>query len=115
MTLPAVARSLRASVVIPTFNRGLRQPDWLDRITGSVCLQPPTAAGGRTLNALPDNPCAATAQLILDMGERDQRKRNYGPLFYPTNNLAFGWGFLGQKRTGFRSRRETNLPKRREP
>jgi len=69
-------------------------PGWLRRLTERVCLDPPVAAGGLTLNGLPGNICAETAQIILDIAELDQRQRKYGPLFYPTNNIAFPTGPL---------------------
>ena len=91
---PAHARNrglehARAPIVAFIDDDCLPQSGWLDRIAGSVALDPPTAAGGITLNGLPENVWSAAAQLILDMGERDQRERNYDPVFYPTNNIAF--------------------------
>jgi GT2 family glycosyltransferase len=64
-------------------------PGWLERLTEAVSLDPPVAAGGTTLNGLPGDLYAETAQLILDVGERDQRQRRYEPVFYPSNNIAF--------------------------
>lgn len=65
------------------------EPEWLERLAAAVRLDPPVAAGGRTRNGLPSNPYAVTAQLVLDLAEKDQERRHYGPLFFPSNNLAF--------------------------
>ena len=67
----------------------LPEPEWVEQLTAAVSLDPPMAAGGKTKNGLPSNPYAAAAQLVLDLMERDQQRRNYGPLFFPSNNLAF--------------------------
>jgi cellulose synthase/poly-beta-1,6-N-acetylglucosamine synthase-like glycosyltransferase len=64
-------------------------PGWLGRIVAAASTDPPVAAGGRTRNGIPSNPYASAYQLVLDMAELDQRRRNYGPLFFPSNNLAF--------------------------
>lgn len=64
-------------------------PGWLGRIADAVSTDPPVAAGGRTRNGIPSNPYAAAYQLVLDLAELDQRRRHYGPLFFPSNNLAF--------------------------
>jgi len=91
---PAHARNqglerVRAPVVAFTDDDCLPRPGWLENLTRRVSADPPTAAGGLTLNGLPHNPWAVTAQLILDMGERDSLQRNYGPVFYASNNIAF--------------------------
>ncbi len=91
---PAHARNTglkasRAPVVAFIDDDCIPRPGWLKRLTERVCLDPPVAAGGLTLNGLPGNICAETAQLILDIGELDQRQREFGPLFYPSNNIAF--------------------------
>jgi GT2 family glycosyltransferase len=50
--------------------------------------QPQAAAGGHTVNALPDNPYATASQLLVgylyDMPDADHP----GPRFFTTNNLA---------------------------
>lgn len=91
---PARARNIglrraRGDVVVFTDDDCLPRPGWLERIAGRVRCDPPVAAGGETLNGLPGNPYATAAQLILDMAERDQNQRDYGPAFFPTNNIAF--------------------------
>jgi len=91
---PACARNIglrnaAGEVVAFTDDDCLPLPNWLERLAAAVRLDPPEAAGGRTLNGLPGNTFATAAQLILDMGERDQRRRSYGPAFYPSNNIAF--------------------------
>jgi glycosyltransferase involved in cell wall biosynthesis len=91
---PALARNrglevARGAVVVFIDDDCLPEPEWLERLTTAVLLDPPVAAGGRTLNGLPSNPYAVAAQLVLDLVEKDQERLRYGPLFFPSNNLAF--------------------------
>jgi GT2 family glycosyltransferase len=91
---PAQARNrgletVRGAIVAFIDDDCLPEPEWLDRLAAAVSLDPPVAAGGKTKNGLPSNPYAAATQFVLDLAERDQQKRNYGPLFFPSNNLAF--------------------------
>ena len=82
-------RLVNSPIVVFLDDDCLPHTDWLENLISSVSLDPAVAAGGKTLNGLPENVFATAAQLILDVGERDQRERNYGPLFFSSNNLAF--------------------------
>ena len=91
---PARARNTgleraRGDIVVFTDDDCLPHSEWVERMAKRISHDPPVAAGGKTFNGLPDNPYAVAAQLILDMGERDQNQRHYGPVFFPANNLAF--------------------------
>ena len=91
---PAHARNqglerVKSPVIVFLDDDCLPQVGWLERIAARVALDPPLAVGGKTINGLPDNVYATAAQLVLDLMERDWRQRNYDPLFYPSNNMAF--------------------------
>lgn len=91
---PAAARNrgleqVRAPVVLFTDDDCLPQAGWAAQLAAAVSQNPPTAVGGRTLNADPENIYAQASQLVLDLCERDQALKCYAPVFFPTNNIAF--------------------------
>jgi glycosyltransferase involved in cell wall biosynthesis len=62
--------------------------DWLRRLADRFAASKEEAFGGRTVNALPDNVYSAAAQLVIDVG---YRQNNSGPpdrRWFTTNNLA---------------------------
>jgi GT2 family glycosyltransferase len=64
------------------------RPDWLRRLVERFRAAPDEATGGRTVNALPQNPFSRAAQLVIDVG---YRQNNEGPAtrrWFTTNNLA---------------------------
>ncbi len=82
-----VARA-RGEVLVFTDDDCRPRPDWLRRLAARHSARPDEAVGGRTVNALPDNPYSAVAQLVIDVG---YRQSNSGPdtaRFFATNNLA---------------------------
>jgi glycosyltransferase involved in cell wall biosynthesis len=64
------------------------RPDWLRQLAGRFAASPQEAFGGQTINALPRNVYSAAAQLVIDVG---YRQNNSGPpdrRWFTTNNLA---------------------------
>jgi glycosyltransferase involved in cell wall biosynthesis len=64
--------------------------DWLRRIAQRWVAGPEEGVGGRTVNALPHNLCSAAAQLVIDVGYR-QNNDDHGDAsrrWFTTNNLA---------------------------
>ena len=62
--------------------------DWLGRLADRFRAAPEEATGGRTVNALGRNPFSRAAQLVIDVG---YRQNNEGPAdrrWFTTNNLA---------------------------
>ncbi|MGH8033791.1 MAG: glycosyltransferase, partial [Lysobacterales bacterium] len=80
---------VQAPIVVFTDDDCLPQAGWLEAIAAQVSLDPPRAAGGKTISHPADNVYATAAQLVLDLMERDQRQKNYEPVFFPSNNIAF--------------------------
>jgi glycosyltransferase involved in cell wall biosynthesis len=64
-------------------------PGWLATLAAAVSVADARAAGGTTRNGLPDNPYAATAQLVLDLVARHERETRGEETFFPSNNVAF--------------------------
>lgn len=91
---PAHARNqalqrVNSPIVVFLDDDCLPHANWLENMISAISLNPAIAVGGKTVNGLPRNIYATAAQLILDIAERDQQERGYGPLFFPSNNLAF--------------------------
>jgi glycosyltransferase involved in cell wall biosynthesis len=65
------------------------RPDWLERLAGRFCSGPEEGVGGRTVNALGDNLCSTAAQLVIDVGYRQNNADADGSRrWFTTNNLA---------------------------
>jgi GT2 family glycosyltransferase len=62
--------------------------DWLQRLTARFARAPDCAIGGRTLNALPDNPYSTASQLIVDVVYAHYNADPDQASFFATNNLA---------------------------
>lgn len=81
-------------------------PDWLRRIVEPVRADARTLSGGRTLNALPDDPWATASQLLVDyLYETFNSGRSGAPTFFTSNNMAMtadGFRELGGFDTRFR-------------
>jgi len=63
-------------------------PHWLRALAARMREVPGAAVGGRTVNALPNNPCSSASQLLVSYlcayyGSRDERGA-----FFASNNLA---------------------------
>jgi len=64
------------------------RPDWLRRLADRFVASPTEAIGGRTVNALPQNPYSTAAQLVIDVGYRQNNEGPTGRRWFTTNNLA---------------------------
>ncbi|MHB0858653.1 MAG: glycosyltransferase family 2 protein [Anaerolineae bacterium] len=89
---PAAARNTgaaRATGELLAFTDDDCLPDrgWVAALAARYLAQPDHLLGGRTLNALPENPCSAASQHLIDYlyayGEKGGATR-----FYASNNLA---------------------------
>jgi glycosyltransferase involved in cell wall biosynthesis len=63
-------------------------PDWLQALQTRFAVTPDHMIGGRTLNALPDNPYSATSQLIQDAVYTYYNDDPNQTHFFATNNVA---------------------------
>jgi glycosyltransferase involved in cell wall biosynthesis len=64
------------------------RPDWLRRLADRAAASPEEAFGGRTVNALPGNVYSAAAQLVIDVGYRQNNSGAPDRRWFTTNNLA---------------------------
>ncbi len=129
---PAAARNAAASrargmVLAFTDDDCVVRSDWLARLVAAA--QGGAAAGGHTLNGLPDNRWAATSQQIVDLVYAHSNRDPGDPQFLATNNLAvstdvfreaggFDEAYLhagGEDRAFCRKWRALGLPLRYEP
>lgn len=87
-------------------------PDWLTQLREALDTDPSAMVGGRTVNALPDNPCSTASQVIVDLVYD-----YYNPLgeqagFFATNNMAVpaeSFRTLGGFASGFRTSEDRDL------
>ena len=63
-------------------------PDWLHALAVRCAAVPDHIVGGRTVNALPANPYAATSQLILDVVYAHYNAEGAAASFFASNNLT---------------------------
>lgn len=63
-------------------------PDWLQALAARFATALDCAVGGRTLNALPDNPYSTTSQLIVDVVYAHYNTDSDQARFFASNNLA---------------------------
>jgi len=63
-------------------------PDWLKRMREALEAAPGALVGGRTCNALGDNPYAVTSQLIVDFAYEFYKYGTDSAGFFATNNMA---------------------------
>ena len=63
-------------------------PAWLRALEEKLTKFPDRLAGGRTVNALEESPCAVTSQLILDHVYAHFNRDLDQPRFFATNNIA---------------------------
>lgn len=64
-------------------------PGWLTNLSRCWSESPSVGVGGRTVNALPDNLCAATSQHIVDIACSYFNRAHGDARFFAANNLAF--------------------------
>jgi glycosyltransferase involved in cell wall biosynthesis len=61
--------------------------DWLRALAQQLAVSPGSACGGKTTNALKDNPYSASTQSLLDSLHQSRHFR-YGRQFFTANNMA---------------------------
>lgn len=61
---------------------------WLRALAARFAETPDCLVGGRTVNALPANPCSETSQLIIEVVYEHYNSGRAGPRFFASNNLA---------------------------
>lgn len=76
--------------------------DWLAALARQLQKTPDCIVGGRTINALIDNPYAATSQLIVDIVYQYYNANPDVSLFFASNNMAIP-ASLFQQLNGFNS------------
>jgi cellulose synthase/poly-beta-1,6-N-acetylglucosamine synthase-like glycosyltransferase len=67
-------------------------PKWLEALAAQFAASPDCAVGGRTLNALTDNPYSATSQHLISYLHSYYNAVPRAARFFPSNNLAFPAG-----------------------
>ncbi len=90
---PAAARNLgaaraRGRFLAFTDDDCVPAPDWLTALAARFAANPHDLIGGRTLNALPDNPYAATSQIIVNSAYAHYNPDPDAACFFASNNLA---------------------------
>lgn len=66
----------------------LAAPDWLIRLAARLAATPDHIVGGRTLNALPQNPYTAASQVIINTAYAHYNPDPNHARFFASNNLA---------------------------
>jgi glycosyltransferase involved in cell wall biosynthesis len=90
---PAVARNngaARAKGQFLAFTDDDCEPDpqWLNALASTLIQKPDAAVGGRTLNALRDNPYSMTSQLLVNYLYSYYNTDPHKAVFFASNNLA---------------------------
>ncbi|MBE9178310.1 glycosyltransferase [Oculatella sp. LEGE 06141] len=62
--------------------------DWLTQLEAHFTVMPDRLIGGKTNNALPDNACATTSQLIIDLVYAYYNANPQQARFFASNNFA---------------------------
>jgi glycosyltransferase involved in cell wall biosynthesis len=100
------ARHARGQFFAMTDDDCAPAPDWLTRLKQAFEQDPNKLYGGRTVNGLPGNRCAAASQIIIDVVYALQSKLPNFPQFFATNNFALsanGFRDAGGFRESFRT------------
>lgn len=106
------AQSARGTFIAFTDDDCEPAPDWLARLHRSLAENPGAMVGGRTVNALEENPYAATSQAIVDIVYDYYNTDPYDAGFFATNNLALpadGFRELGGFDARFRTSEDRDL------
>jgi GT2 family glycosyltransferase len=91
---PAAARNTGAmraqgELIAFTDDDCLPTHGWLRSLAQRYALDPDRAYGGRTVNALTDNPYATASQLVITVGYAHVNRDPEDARFFASNNLAF--------------------------
>lgn len=73
-------------------------PNWLDRFAASLAVAPTAMIGGKTLNALADNPFSSASQKLIDYLYEYYNPAKGKKAFFASNNIALpksGFDSLG--------------------
>ncbi len=73
-------------------------PDWLDRFAASLAIAPKAMIGGKTINALVDNPFSSASQKLIDYLYEYYNPAKGKKAFFASNNIALpksGFDSLG--------------------
>lgn len=73
-------------------------PDWLNRFAASLAIAPKAMIGGRTVNALVDNPFSSASQKLIDYLYEYYNPAKGKKAFFASNNIALpksGFDSLG--------------------
>ncbi len=65
------------------------EPGWLRELMGAATIEPPSAAGGQTLNGIPTSDSSETSQLLIDYLYGYFNSDPDSGSFFTTNNLLF--------------------------
>jgi glycosyltransferase involved in cell wall biosynthesis len=63
-------------------------PEWLQALASRFAATPDCAVGGRTLNALHNNPCSTASQMLVDYLYDYYNRDPHKAVFFTSNNLA---------------------------
>jgi len=90
---PAAARNTGAARANGTFlaftdDDCLPDPAWLTGLAAPLTKMANSAVGGRTVNALPENPFSSTSQMIIDFVYAHYNANLNEARFFASNNLA---------------------------
>lgn len=87
-------------------------PDWLSAFMEMLSAEPGVAVGGKTVNAVCDNPYSTASQIIVDLVYEHYNAQTREATFFATNNLALSaeqFRMLGGFDTSFRTSEDRDL------
>ena len=114
---PAAARNAGAEraqgeLIAFTDDDCLPAPGWLQSLARRFVDEPTRAYGGRTVNALRNNPYATASQLVITVGYAHVNRNPEDARFFASNNLAFpreGFLAIGGFDTSFHTSEDRDI------